>query len=67
MTVDQQTHKFLGRVLDGYGRSIGTCFQVSPGVIITAAHVVRDVGGQDAGQRISGRPDCQHCSFGIDG
>ncbi|MFD4206793.1 serine protease [Micromonospora tulbaghiae] len=42
MTVDQDTHKFLGRVLDSYGRSIGTCFQVSPGVIVTAAHVVRD-------------------------
>lgn len=33
---------FLGRIIDEHGRSVGTCFQVSPGVIVTAAHVVRD-------------------------
>lgn len=34
---------FLGRVLDEYGQPVGTCFQVMPGVLVTAWHVVHDV------------------------
>jgi hypothetical protein len=34
----------LGRVLDGEGAPVGTCFQVAPGVLVTAAHVVAHLG-----------------------
>jgi len=35
---------FLGRVLDERGQPGGTCFQVAPGVLVTAWHVLNDVG-----------------------
>ncbi|WP_433043107.1 tetratricopeptide repeat protein [Dactylosporangium sp. CS-033363] len=37
-------YEFLGHVLDGGGAPVGTCFQVSPGVLVTALHVLADVG-----------------------
>jgi tetratricopeptide (TPR) repeat protein len=35
---------YLGRVLDGAGDPVGTCFQVAPGVVVTAWHVLADIG-----------------------
>ena len=35
---------FLGRVLDGEGRPVGTCFQVAPRIVVTARHVLLDAG-----------------------
>jgi len=35
---------YLGRVLDGAGDPVGTCFQVAPGVLVTAWHVLEDIG-----------------------
>ncbi len=35
---------YLGRVLDGAGVPVGTCFQVAPGVLVTACHVLEDIG-----------------------
>jgi S1-C subfamily serine protease len=35
---------YLGRVLNERDRPTGTCFQVAPGVLVTAAHVLNDVG-----------------------
>jgi tetratricopeptide (TPR) repeat protein len=34
---------YLGRILDG-GDPVGTCFQVAPGVLVTAWHVLNDIG-----------------------
>ncbi len=44
MEVDQRVPGFLGRVLDGSTQPVGTCFQVSPGVLVTAWHVLDDLG-----------------------
>jgi hypothetical protein len=35
---------YLGRVLNGTGEPVGTCFQVAPRILVTAWHVLRDVG-----------------------
>src|SRR5690348_4016891 len=35
----------IGRVLDPDGRALGTCFQVAPGILVTALHVVRSTPG----------------------
>src|SRR5690242_11166608 len=37
---------YLGRVLDD-GDPVGTCFQVKPGVLVTAWHVLNDIGAAD--------------------
>jgi hypothetical protein len=42
--VDQRVAGFLGRVLDDADDPIGTCFQVTPGVLVTAWHVLDDLG-----------------------
>jgi hypothetical protein len=47
MTSRAEPPDYLGRVLAEDGRAIGTCFQVSPGVLVTAWHVLNDV---EAGQ-----------------
>jgi len=38
---------YLGRVLDGDGNPVGTCCQVAPGVLVTAWHVLEDIGAGD--------------------
>jgi hypothetical protein len=35
---------YLGRVLDADGAPVGTCFQVAPGVLVTAWHVLSAIG-----------------------
>ncbi|MGB3442075.1 MAG: trypsin-like peptidase domain-containing protein [Actinophytocola sp.] len=43
---------FLGRVLGAEGGPVGTCFQVAPGVLVTAAHVLEDLGAEDPGAAV---------------
>lgn len=37
--------QFLGRIIDSDGEPIGTCFQVLPGFLVSARHVVAEAGG----------------------
>ncbi|HVE96396.1 MAG TPA: hypothetical protein VNA67_05385 [Pseudonocardiaceae bacterium] len=51
MPADQRVPGYFGRVLDTDGAAVGTCFQVSPSVLITAWHVLNDLnaaGGEGA-------------------
>lgn len=50
---DARVPGFLGRVLDADGMPVGTCFQVSPGVLVTAAHVLTDIGCDWTGASLS--------------
>ena len=43
---------YLGRVLDGSGGPVGTCFQVAPGVLVTAWHVLDDVNSATEGKQV---------------
>ncbi len=47
---------YLGRVLDGRGSPVGTCFQVAPGVLVTAWHVLELVGGAAEGTGVGVDP-----------
>lgn len=49
MTADARVAGYLGRILDGSGSPIGTCFQVAAGVLVTACHVLDDLGAGDEG------------------
>ena len=40
---------YLGRVLDASGAPVGTCFQVEPGLLVTAWHVLVDLDAGDVG------------------
>ena len=46
---------YLGRVLDG-GVPVGTCFQVKPGVLVTAWHVLDGIGAVGQGTRVGVDP-----------
>src|SRR5262245_59027339 len=41
---DGRVRGYLGRVLDSEGSPVGTCFQVALGVLVTAWHVLEDIG-----------------------
>ena len=41
---DTRVPGYLGRVLDRDGAPVGTCFQVAPGVLVTAWHVLAAIG-----------------------
>ncbi len=56
---------YLGRVLDGDGTPAGTCFQVAPGVLVTAAHVLAEVGAPDVGTELSIDPLSEGQAFGV--
>jgi hypothetical protein len=43
---------YLGRILDSGDEPVGTCFQVTPGVLVTAWHVIDEIGAADAGMRV---------------
>jgi tetratricopeptide (TPR) repeat protein len=42
-------YEFLGRVVGGDGTPVGTCFQVGSGVLVTALHVLADLGASAIG------------------
>jgi hypothetical protein len=46
---------YLGCVLDRTGTPAGTCFQVADGVLVTAAHVLADVGADTSGSVVGVR------------
>jgi hypothetical protein len=48
--------RFLGRVLGAAGGPVGTCFQVAPGVLVTAAHVLESLGATAPGAAVSVDP-----------
>jgi tetratricopeptide (TPR) repeat protein len=52
---DGRMPPYLGRVLDG-GVPVGTCFQVAPGVLVTAWHVLDGIGAAAAGARVQVDP-----------
>jgi tetratricopeptide (TPR) repeat protein len=45
--VDGRVPGYLGRILDGQGGPVGTCFQVVAGVLVTAWHVLEDIGAAE--------------------
>jgi hypothetical protein len=47
--IDDRVPAFLGRILDDEGDPIGTCFQVKPGVLVTAWHVLNDLDRGEVG------------------
>ena len=49
MTIDARVAPYLGRVLDADGAPAGTCFQVVSGVLVTAWHVLDDLGAGEEG------------------
>lgn len=40
MTVDPRVPAYLGQILDPTGTPVGTCFQISPGLLVTAWHIL---------------------------
>lgn len=56
MTRPTEVLGYLGRVLDDAGEAVGTCFQVVPGVLVTAWHVVNDLGAGGRGDEVSVGP-----------
>jgi hypothetical protein len=50
--IDRRVPAFLGRILDDEGDPVGTCFQVQPGVLVTAWHVLNDVSRGEEGARV---------------
>ena len=55
---------YLGRVLDGGGAPVGTCFQVAPGVLVTAWHVLDDIGAAAEGTCVQVDPLASGKAFG---
>lgn len=56
MTSDDRVPGYLGKVLDAEDRPVGTCFQVVPGVLVTAWHVLRDADVGDLGDEVRIEP-----------
>ena len=46
-SVPGQVASYLGRVLDPDGVPAGTCFQVGAGVLVTAWHVLDEIGAAE--------------------
>jgi tetratricopeptide (TPR) repeat protein len=44
---------YLGRILTAEGEPIGTCFQTSPGICVTAHHVLSDIGVAEVGASVT--------------
>jgi len=52
MEIDSRVPAFLGRILDDECDPVGTCFQVSPGVLVTAWHVLNDASRGEEGASV---------------
>ena len=61
---DGRVPGYLGRVLDGDGDPVGTCFQVAPGVLVTAWHVLEDIGAAADDARVGVDPLAGGEAFG---
>ena len=55
METDHRIAAYLGRVLDGDAPA-GTCFQIAPGVLVTAWHVLNVIGAGDEGATVTVDP-----------
>ncbi len=55
---------YLGRVLDDDGAPVGTCFQVSPRVLVTAWHVLDAIGAASEGAPVRVDPLAGGAAFG---
>ena len=55
---------YLGRVLDGDGCPVGTCFQVAPSVLVTAWHVLDVIGAAEEAARVGVDPLAGGHAFG---
>ncbi len=53
---DDRVSPYLGRLLDEAGAAAGTCFQVAPGVLVTAWHVLDALGAAGEGAAVSVDP-----------
>ncbi len=53
---DRRVPGYLGRVLDANAIPAGTCFQVMPGVLVTAWHVLHDIGTVEVGTQVAVDP-----------
>ncbi|MEY9995365.1 formylglycine-generating enzyme required for sulfatase activity [Streptomyces sp. V4I8] len=53
MSGERRVPAYLGRVLTDDGEPAGTCFQVTPGVLATAWHVLADVGAERVGDTVA--------------
>ena len=62
--LDGRVPGYLGRVLDGDGGPVGTCFQVAPGVLVTAWHVLEDIGAVADDARVGVDPLAGGEAFG---
>jgi tetratricopeptide (TPR) repeat protein len=49
---DGRVPAFLGRILDEGGAPAGTCFQLRPGIVATAWHVLASVGAREVGDGV---------------
>lgn len=56
---------YLGRVLDQAGDPVGTCFQVVPGILVTAWHVLNDIAAAAVGMRVDVDPLAGGHSFAV--
>jgi tetratricopeptide (TPR) repeat protein len=56
MTPAPESPRYLGRVLAPDGTPKGTCFQISPRVVVTAWHVLEDVGANEIGSSVAVDP-----------
>jgi hypothetical protein len=54
MTTSADTHVpgYLGRILESPGNPVGTCFQVKPGILVTAWHVLAECAAGQVGKSI---------------
>ncbi|WP_280450360.1 trypsin-like peptidase domain-containing protein [Nocardia cyriacigeorgica] len=50
---DHHIPGYLGRILDSAQNAVGTCFQVAPGVLVTAWHVLEDLGSGEVGAPVA--------------
>ena len=56
---------YLGRVLADDGGPVGTCFQVAPGVLVTACHVLDGLGAASENSRVRVDPLAGGDSFDV--
>ncbi len=53
---DRRVPAYLGRVLDSAGDGVGTCFQIAPGLVATAWHVLENIGAGAVGAEVAVDP-----------
>jgi hypothetical protein len=54
MTTPADSHvpEYLGRILKSAENPVGTCFQVKPGILVTAWHVLKECAARQVGQSV---------------